>query len=164
MPITPFHFGPGAAVQALFPHKVSFIAFALSNVLLDFESAYYMLTGQFPLHRFFHSFFGSSFLIPVVVLIFVLMRSIRKRKTWIPDIYNWSALSIKQVFLGAALGVYSHIVFDGIMHSDVQPFAPFGSMNPFLHLLSLDTLHWFCVAAAVFAFGVLVYRMRRSTE
>nr|WP_315487624.1 hypothetical protein [uncultured Undibacterium sp.] len=162
MPITPLHFGPGAAIQVLFPQKVSFIAFALSNILLDIEPAYYMLSGQFPLHRFFHSFFGSSFIIPAVLGIFVVMCNIRKRKTWIPDLYNWSGLSIKQVFLGATMGVYSHIVLDGIMHSDIQPLAPFGPMNPFLHLLSLDILHWLCIAAAALAFCVALYRSHRS--
>ncbi|MBC3872950.1 metal-dependent hydrolase [Undibacterium flavidum] len=162
MPITPFHFGPGAAIQALFPQKISFIAFALSNVLLDLEPAYYMLSGQFPVHRFFHSFLGSSFFIPIVVLIFIGLRKVQKRKTWIPDFYEWSKLSIEQVSLGAVIGVYSHIVLDGIMHSDVQPFAPFVAMNPFLHLLSLNILHWLCIAAAVLAFCVAMYRVHQS--
>ncbi|MFZ6801644.1 metal-dependent hydrolase [Undibacterium sp. Di24W] len=164
MPITPFHFGPGAAVQALFPQRVSFIAFALSNVLLDFEPAYYMLNGQFPLHRFFHSFFGSTFIIPVVVLIFAVMRKLQQRVAWFPDLYNWSGLSITQVSLGATIGVYSHIVLDGIMHSDIQPFAPFGSMNPFLHLLPLNILHWLCIVAALLAFCVTMYRSRQPVH
>lgn len=53
MPFTPFHFGPGAAIHALAPRKVSFIAFVAANVLMDVEPLYYMLTRQDHLHRFF---------------------------------------------------------------------------------------------------------------
>lgn len=53
MPITPFHFGPGAAIHALAPKQVSFLAFCVSNILIDIEPLYFMLTDQYPLHRFF---------------------------------------------------------------------------------------------------------------
>ena len=52
MPVTPFHFGPGALVHALAPRYVSFLAFCAANVLIDVEPGYYMMVGQFPLHRF----------------------------------------------------------------------------------------------------------------
>jgi hypothetical protein len=51
MPVTPFHFGPGAAIHSLAPKRVSFLAFCVSNVLIDIEPLYFMLTKQFPLHR-----------------------------------------------------------------------------------------------------------------
>ena len=54
MPITPFHFGPGGVIHALAPKQVSFIAFCAANVLIDVEPLYFMLTHQYPLHRFFH--------------------------------------------------------------------------------------------------------------
>ena len=46
MPITPFHFGPGAALHALAPKHVSFLAFAAANVIIDVEPLYFMLAGQ----------------------------------------------------------------------------------------------------------------------
>jgi membrane-bound metal-dependent hydrolase YbcI (DUF457 family) len=164
MPFTPFHFGPGAAIQAVFPKQLSFIAFALGNVLMDFEPAYYMLTGQFPLHRFFHSFLGATLVVPIVVFMFVAARRIAVGRGWVPNLYDWLGLTVRQVCLGATIGVNSHIVLDGIMHSDVQPFAPFSSLNPFLHLLPLDRLHWLCAGAAVLAFAVAMVRLRRSVS
>src|SRR5581483_7315107 len=46
MPITPFHFGPGAAIHAAAPRCVSFLAFCAANMLIDFEPLYYLLTGH----------------------------------------------------------------------------------------------------------------------
>lgn len=37
MPITPFHFGPGALIKAMAPQHVSWTAFALANGLIDLE-------------------------------------------------------------------------------------------------------------------------------
>jgi hypothetical protein len=60
VPITPFHFGPGAAIYAAAPRYVSFFAFCAANILMDVEPLYYMLTQQYPLHRFFHTYIGAS--------------------------------------------------------------------------------------------------------
>ena len=60
MPITPFHFGPGAAIHVVAPRHVSFLAFCAANVLIDIEPLYYMLTHQDRLHRFFHTYVGAS--------------------------------------------------------------------------------------------------------
>ena len=46
MPFTPFHFGPGAALHALAPRHVSFMAFCGTNVLIDVESLVNLVTGR----------------------------------------------------------------------------------------------------------------------
>jgi hypothetical protein len=60
MPITPFHFGPGAAIHVVAPRQLSFLAFCAANVLIDIEPMYYMLTAQERLHRFFHTYIGAT--------------------------------------------------------------------------------------------------------
>ena len=60
MPVTPFHFGPGAALHSAAPARVSFIAFCVANVLIDGEPLYYMLAGAAWLHRFFHTYIGAT--------------------------------------------------------------------------------------------------------
>lgn len=42
MPVTPFHFGPGALLHATAPRHVSFLAFCGANVLIDLEPLYYL--------------------------------------------------------------------------------------------------------------------------
>ena len=57
MPITPFHFGPGAALHAISPRHVSFLAFCAANVLTDLESLYFLLLA---LRRGFRRKFGPQ--------------------------------------------------------------------------------------------------------
>lgn len=157
MPITPFHFGPGAALHAAAPRKVSFMAFCAANVVVDVEPLYYMVTGQFPLHRFFHTYVGVSL---VVALTIALCVAGLRFATWValPNLFRWKQLTVSSIALGAVCGGYSHIVFDSIMHSDMRPLAPFSDSNGLLHVISLGALHWLCLGAGVL--GVLVLAVR----
>jgi hypothetical protein len=60
MPITPFHFGPGALLHAMAPRHVSFIAFCAANVLIDVESLYNLVNQRHPVHAFFHTYAGAT--------------------------------------------------------------------------------------------------------
>ena len=73
MPITPFHFGPGAAVHAIAPRHISFLAFCAANVLIDVETLYYMLTRQYPWHRFFHTYVGATIIVVATVVLFAAL-------------------------------------------------------------------------------------------
>lgn len=99
-----------------------------------------MLTGQFPLHRFFHTYIGASL---VVLLIFGFFIGARKlsRITYLPNMLGWKQLEIPPILVGATLGSYSHIVLDSLMHGDIRPFAPLSEANPWLGIVSLDALH-----------------------
>ena len=137
MPITPFHFGPGAAMHAMAPRHISFLAFCAANVLIDVEPGYYMLIGQFPLHRFFHTVPGATLVFAATVLIFLSARMIGA----LPNVLAWKGLTVTQVAIGAALGVYSHLVLDSIMHVDIRPLAPFSDANDLLHVIPIGMLH-----------------------
>lgn len=153
MPITPFHFGPGAALQVLAPRQVSFIAFCAANVLMDVEPLYFILTHQFPLHRFFHTFIGAALIVPATVGLFAGLRVVASR-LWLPNLFGWRGLGIRPVTLGAAAGSFSHVILDSLMHADMQPLAPFSAANPLLQAVALSTLHLACLAAGVLALCV----------
>lgn len=158
MPITPFHFGPGAALHAAAPRHVSFLAFCAANVLIDAEPGYYLLTGQYPLHRVFHTFVGATSVAVATVGLFLVARAVAPR--WrIPDAFQWQSLTLAQVAVGAALGVYSHVALDSLMHADIRPLAPFSQANPLYHLVSMSMLHLACVAAGLG--GLLLLGLRR---
>lgn len=157
MPFTPFHFGPGAALHALAPKRVSFIAFAVSNVIIDIEPLYFMLTQQFRLHRFFHTFIGASLIVVATVALFVSARWFARR-LWLPNPFKWRELGMWPVVLGAMAGSYTHVLLDSIMHADMTPFAPFSDANPLLRVMSLSALHWACFVAGVVALFVLEIR------
>lgn len=150
MPFTPFHFGPGAALHALAPRQFSFIAFAGANVLVDVEPLYFMLSGQAPLHRFFHTYVGLTLVMAATVAGFLLARRMA-RVVWLPNPGDWQALRGRPVMLGAVAGSYSHIVLDSVMHADIRPLSPFSQANALYRIVSLDALHDFCLLSGVVA-------------
>jgi membrane-bound metal-dependent hydrolase YbcI (DUF457 family) len=159
MPVTPFHFGPGAAFHAAAPKHVSFLAFFVANVLIDLESLHNLRAGNYPVHEFFHTYLGASLAIPATILLFLLARSLARV---LPDAFGWKSVSVRAVGIGAAAGAYSHVVLDSIMHADMAPLAPFSTANALLGVLSLETLHWSCVGAGAIAVIVLIVRRNRT--
>jgi len=109
VPVTPFHFGPGAALHAAAPRHVSFLAFCAANVLMDVEPLYYMLSGQFPLHRFFHTYVGATLIAIATIGSFPLARFMR-----VPDVLEWRQLRPTQVAIGAALGIIRCVASTGL--------------------------------------------------
>ena len=158
MPVTPFHFGPGVLFHAVAPRKVSFIAFVAANCITDCETIYNVVRGNFPLHRFLHTFVGAAVVAAMTVALFIAMRRLA-RSIPIPHWLEWQQLTLPPVIVGALLGSYSHIVLDGIMHADMRPLAPWSEANPFLYAVSMGTLHWACVVLAI-AGGLLWLRTR----
>ena len=57
MPATPFHFGPGLLIKAVAPHQFSVAAYSVAQVVIDLESGYHLLRGDYPVHRQAHTFF-----------------------------------------------------------------------------------------------------------
>ncbi len=161
MPFTPFHFGPGMALKAAAPRHFSFIAFCVANVLTDVEPLYFMLAKEYPLHRFLHTLVGATLTAAVTVALFALCLRL-PRALQLPDWFRWKSLTVPQVAVGAALGTYSHILLDSLMHTDMHPFAPFGDENPLLHLVSHATIHIGCLALGLA--GAAVLAIRRMTR
>ena len=58
------------------------------------------------------------------------------------------------VFLSAFIGAYSHVLLDGVMHADLQPFAPFLASNTFLNILSIEALHDFRLYSGLVGAGL----------
>ncbi|GAA5170327.1 hypothetical protein [Viridibacterium curvum] len=157
MPVTPFHFGPGAALHAVAPKHISFIAFCTANVLIDIESLCNLVQQRYPVHAFFHTYIGATLVIGAVIGLFAGCKWFAERY-WLPDMFGWRRLRMRQVATGAALGAWSHVVFDSIMHHDIQPFWPFSIANPLLDLVPLWALHLGCAVAGLIGLLVAVGR------
>ena len=162
MPFTPFHFGPAALVHSTAPKHISFLAFCGANVLVDVEPLYFMLTHQWPIHRFFHTYVGATVAAGIVVALFALVRRVAPG---LLDQLQLRQLDVRAVALGAFLGTYSHVLLDSLMHADMSPFAPFSAANPLLGAVFLNTLHGFCLVAGVVGAVVIGarYLLRRKT-
>jgi membrane-bound metal-dependent hydrolase YbcI (DUF457 family) len=157
MPITPFHFGPGALVHAVAPKHVSFLSFCTANVLIDFESLYNLIYQRHPVHAFFHTYVGATLVIAATVLLYLGLRAFASR-FWLPNLFRWRELSSRQVTIGAALGAYSHVALDSVMHSDIQPLSPFALSNMLLGIVSLSTLHLACLVLGALGGAVVAVR------
>lgn len=165
MPVTPFHGGVGLIAKGLLGRRFSFATFCVTHVVIDCETGYYLLRGEWPVHRFFHSFVGATLVCSAVVL---ACRSIAGRLPisgraganplgWIRADFAALASRRAAVLTGAA-GVLGHVVPDGIMHSDIRPFAPVSAGNPLFGVLSLSALHLSLIASAFVGAVLLILR------
>jgi membrane-bound metal-dependent hydrolase YbcI (DUF457 family) len=59
------------------------------------------------------------------------------------------------------LGGYSHVLSDGIKHSDIRPFAPFSNYNGLLHMGSIGNLHLLTVSIGIFGGIMLIVILPR---
>ncbi|HET7274370.1 MAG TPA: hypothetical protein VFI91_04290 [Longimicrobiaceae bacterium] len=156
MPITPFHFGPGLLLHSVAPRSVSFSALIAANILIDVESAYFLITGGVPVHRTLHTFAVAPLAgLAAGWLVYLLWRFLEKRSAF-------RAPTLSAGLLGGLLGGLTHAVLDGVMHADMRPFWPFSAANPLLGWTDLVTLHLFCVATGVIGILVLAVQQWRG--
>ena len=148
MPITPFHFGPGALLHAVAPRQVSFLAYCAANVLIDLESLYNLVNHRHPVHAFLHTYVGATLVIPATVLFFLLARRLAAGGRLFGTL-DWTGLSLVPVGLGAAAGAWSHVLLDSVMHHDIRPLSPFSVDNALQGALDLDLLHVLCAVAGL---------------
>lgn len=165
MPITPFHFGPGLFFKAYAPTRMSWVVFALGNILIDVEPvAWFLLTGD-PAHRQLHSYLGAAAVAAISVWPGRMLGESWLRwwnRSLSPAQARWlgtqTHISLPAAWSGALLGVFSHVLLDSFMHADMQPFWPWAADNGLLQEVSVDGLHLLCVAAGLW--GALRLGMR----
>ncbi|MFN7035262.1 MAG: metal-dependent hydrolase [Bellilinea sp.] len=157
MPVTPFHFGAGLAAKAVLPRRFGLLAFCAANILMDIEPLYYMLSRQYPLHRFFHTLAGATLLGLLTVLLFSsfskLYKHLHINLEWLNAEFHPPA-----IWFGALSGAYSHVLLDSLVHNDVQPFAPLTQVNPLLSSQSSIPLENLLIILGLF--GVLFIGLR----
>lgn len=164
MPLTPFHFGPAIALKAAIPAYFSLSVFTLSQVLIDLEPLYFMIIGEPPLHRFWHTYLGAG-------VIFLICAAIGKpvgelwirlwNKTISPGhhsrLHSNGTITFKAAVIAAFVGSFSHVLLDSIMHSDVHPLSPWSEHNAMLGTINLLMLHFgLIVLGTVGAFWLIL--------
>ena len=173
MPLTPIHLGPALAVKAAAPRYFNFLTFGVTQVVIDSEAAFYILTSGWPVHRLLHTYLGATLVAVITVVLGrpLLERAIRLLNR-LAAIDRGRILQIQPriplvaAVSGALTGGYSHVLLDSILHSDVRPFAPWSDANALLHLTSAGRLVLACVilgflgAAALAIASVLRGRVR----
>jgi len=158
MPFTPFHLGPGLLFGLLFLSFIDFPTFLVANVIVDVEPFLVLaLNLDYPLHGFFHSFFGGTL---VAVPLALVMYKIRNSLSPLMSFFRLEQkVSFKRILAAALSGVYIHILLDSRGYTDIQPFYP-STINPFLTtgmLAGLDS-YIFCIWSFVGAAIVYIIR------
>jgi membrane-bound metal-dependent hydrolase YbcI (DUF457 family) len=63
---------------------------------------------------------------------------------------------------GTLTGAWSHVLFDGLLHRDMRPFAPWTDANPLLGAVPTGALHLGCVAAGAIGIAALALLPART--
>lgn len=158
MPVTPFHMGPAVLLKAGLGRSMSLGSFGITQVVIDVESVGNILTGRFPVHDRLHTLPGALVVAGVVTLISraplaIVYARIRKR----PGVSSWLSEELVEptwlaVAVGAFLGGVSHVILDGMMHSDSRPLSPLVAGNPLLVPNSFEAIHLGCAAVGIVGF------------
>lgn len=151
MPFTPIHMGPGLLIKSVMQRSFSLMVFGWSQIVMDIQPLAVMLTGQSHVHDFTHTYLGALLVAIVAALSGKYLAELGLRM-----LDRTQHLPIRwQVALGSAIiGTYSHVLLDSLMHTDIEPFAPWSLNNPLLGWLTIDHLHLLCVGAGLLGLGL----------
>ncbi len=149
--------GPGLAIKALAGRHFSVLTFGIAQVAMDIEPLVGMVRGSAVLHGPTHTYLAGLVIAAVVVLVSPLIcRPILRRWNrelslhrlgWLAEPESFTPMP---VIAGAFIGTISHVMLDSIMHFDISPLAPWFNTNALLGLVSIETLHQFCILAGLF--------------
>ena len=171
MPFTPLHLGPGLAIKLIAGRHFSLLSFGLAQIAMDIEPLLGLLRGAARLHGPTHTYLAAFGIAAVTAgLTPLLGRPVLRR--WNQELMwvRLATLTVPESFtlgavvVGAVLGTVSHVLLDSVMHADMTPWMPWSSANPWLGLVSVRTLHQFCVATGLvgLAGGLIVAWRHRS--
>jgi membrane-bound metal-dependent hydrolase YbcI (DUF457 family) len=160
MPVTPYHFGPAGLIGYIFRKWIDLPAFVFANIVIDVEVLIvnYMHLGR-PFHRLSHTFLIGSVIGAAWGLAAYAGLPVLKwlmKKIMIP--YQTNAFKI---IVSGILGVWLHVLIDGIYHYDVMPFWPM-KKNPLWGLLSHNQIEWICIICLGIFILMYVFSLKKQ--
>ncbi|MFH1447514.1 MAG: hypothetical protein ABIG39_01510 [Candidatus Micrarchaeota archaeon] len=157
MPLTPYHLGPALFFGLLFFSFIHLPTFLIANVIIDLEPFLVLLFGlDYPLHGFFHLFFGGSI---VAIILSMLMVRFDKHTRRIMSFFRLEQrYSEKSIWLASFSGIYLHIMLDSPLYVDIKPIFPFMS-NPFYGMFSAFEIYNFCLLSFLFGICIYIYKL-----
>ncbi len=143
--------GPGILVKALLQGGFSLMVFGWAQIIMVIQPLIVLLTGEGHLHGFSHTYIGATLIGLGSALTGKYAAEFALRFIGQPRYLpiGWS-VAITSAFIGS----YSHVLLDSLMHADLEPFAPFLKINPFLDFVSVEALHKFCLYSGLFGAGL----------
>ena len=173
MPVTPLHLGPGVLFKAFAGSNLSLLMFSLSQITMDLEVILRFALRSSHLHGFTNTVVGATVVLLITiplgrpVCVGILrwwnrqLSAAQAKWLGVSEILTWKA-----AWIGGALGVYSHLILDAIMHADAQPWMPLSRVNSLIGVISMEQLNLIClfsVFLGVFVIGaVRLFRAHRT--
>jgi hypothetical protein len=157
VPFTPFHLGPGLLLKSAFPRRLSLTAFAATQVAVDLEPLYFILRGEYPVHRVLHTVWAAG---AVGVGVGLAVSALARGRTARLGVAAREEFERGAAVLGGLLGGVSHPLLDGLMHRDVHALRPLAETQWVLDAGGVTALHVGCLGAG--ALGAVVLWLRRA--
>ncbi len=144
MPFTPYHFGPSGLVGLAFRKWIDIPVFVLANVIVDIEVLVLGLLGVgWPRHRYFHTLLiGTAVGVIWAIAAYLARRFFKKIMQIIRIPYQ---TGFWKMVVSGVLGVWLHVIIDGIYHYDVMVFWP-SRARPLWRLLNQRQVEAVCIA------------------
>lgn len=160
MPFTPLHMGPGILLKALRPERFSLMVFGWTQIVMDLQPLFAMLSGRGELHGFSHTLIGASL---IAVLAALSGKYLGELGLYLIGLRSQLPIRWRAAWVGAVVGSASHVLLDSLVHADIQPLAPFSTANGLFGLVSWDAMEWICLASGALG-GILYFAgIRRRT-
>ena len=119
MPVTPYHFGPSGFLGLVFRRWLDVPVFVLANVVVDIEV---LCFANFRVHRYAHTLLIGAAVGAVWGLAAI---PLRRLFSWAMPLLGLSyQTTVPKMLVSGVLGVWLHVLVDGLYHYDVWPLWP----------------------------------------
>lgn len=161
MPTTPYHFGPSGLLGYIFRRWIDLPVFVLANIVIDIEVVIVDLTGKYwPIHRLCHTFLVGTIIGAMWGYVaFLCLPMLTRLMKWVKIPYQTNAF---KMVISGILGVWFHVLLDGIYHPDVRPFWPM-QRNPLFGVLSHGQIKLICIICGVIFLILYFVSLRKET-
>jgi membrane-bound metal-dependent hydrolase YbcI (DUF457 family) len=165
MPVTPYHFGPSAFVGLTFRRWLDIPVFVFANVIVDIEGLVVaVLKLGWPIHRYAHTLLIGAVVGIIWALAAYPARSLFAKLMQLLRIPYKT--NLRKMLISGVLGVWFHVLIDGIYHKDVRMFWP-SNAKPLFNILPHGWMKPICVIfsfAAFIPYAFAVKSYSRQTE
>lgn len=123
MPFTPYHFGPSGLLGLVFRKWLDLPVFVLANIVIDIEVLVILILRLgYPVHRYCHTFLIGA---GVGILWGLFAYQMRHFFARLMKIFRLPyQASLRKMLISGVLGVWLHVLIDGIYHFDIHIFWP----------------------------------------
>lgn len=166
MPFTPYHFGPSGFLGLVFRKWIDLPVFVLANVIVDLEVLTINLFGLgWPYHRYCHTLLiGTALGFLWAIAAYRLRNVFAKLMQLLRMPYQ---TSLAKMIISAILGVWLHVLIDGVYHYDVRAFWPdkrISLWRTMRRYIDQDHVKLICVAFFVAAVILYVFTVKGSSK